>query len=111
VTIKAEHSKNRKEGRLPLNAVALTTLAAIKPPQAEGRVFGYHSPSETFSRAAKCAGLPGVSCHTLRHTFATRLVVAGVPLGVVKELMRHSSINMTMRYSHAQMDHLRGAVD
>ena len=42
--------------------------------------------------------------HTLRHTFASHLVAAGTPLPVVKELMGHSDINMTMRYSHLAPD-------
>ena len=49
--------------------------------------------------------------HVCRHTFATRLTVAGVPIVAVKELMRHATIQMTMRYSHPQIDHLRSAVD
>lgn len=45
-----------------------------------------------------------VVVHTLRHTFASHLVGAGTPLPVVKELMGHSDINMTMRYSHLAPD-------
>lgn len=38
--------------------------------------------------------------HTCRHTTASRLVQAGVPLVAVKEFLGHSSITVTMRYSH-----------
>lgn len=38
--------------------------------------------------------------HALRHTYATRLVVAGVPLSVVARLLGHRSVKTTMRYSH-----------
>jgi site-specific recombinase XerD len=36
----------------------------------------------------------------LRHTFATQLLIAGAPAFVVQELLGHSSVEMTRRYSH-----------
>ena len=48
--------------------------------------------------------------HTLRHTYASWLVERGVDLYTVKELMGHSAINMTERYSHLAPDSLRRAV-
>ena len=38
--------------------------------------------------------------HTLRHTYASWLVMEGVDLYTVKELMGHETIEMTMRYAH-----------
>jgi integrase len=60
-----------------------------------------------FKRAVKEAGLAGtgVTFHTLRHTFASHLVMAGVDLPSLKELMGHSSIQTTMRYAHLAPDH------
>jgi len=40
-----------------------------------------------------------VVIHTLRHTFASQLAIAGVPIFTIKTLMNHSSIDMTMRYA------------
>lgn len=48
----------------------------------------------------KRAGLRKVGWHTLRHTFATHLAAKGIPLRAVQELLGHSTITMTMRYSH-----------
>lgn len=48
--------------------------------------------------------------HALRHTFASRLVQAGVPLYVVKQLLGHSSIQVTERYAHLADPNLRHAI-
>lgn len=47
--------------------------------------------------------------HTLRHTFASWLVQAGTPLYTVAELMGHTTLEMTRRYSHLAPDSLRKA--
>ena len=48
--------------------------------------------------------------HTLRHTFASRLVSAGVGLHVVQRLLGHQSIAMVMRYAHLGATDMRDAV-
>jgi len=53
-----------------------------------------------FNRFAGKADLPDVSPHTCRHTFASWLVQAGVPLYKVSSWMGHSSIEVTERYAH-----------
>ena len=49
--------------------------------------------------------------HTLRHTFASHLVMNGVDLPTVKNLMGHSDIQTTMIYAHLAPDHLADAVN
>ncbi len=61
---------------------------------------------------AKQAGIPDLTkIHTLRHTFASHLVMSGVDLPTVKKLMGHSDIQTTMIYAHLAQDHLAEAVD
>jgi integrase len=64
-----------------------------------------------FSKACQTVGLTPLSPHVLRHTFASRLVMAGVDLRTVQELMGHKSITMTMRYTHLSPDHKRAAIE
>jgi integrase len=51
-----------------------------------------------------------VTFHTLRHTYASWLVQQGVDLYTVKELMGHSTLAMTERYSHLRKENLTNAV-
>ncbi len=49
--------------------------------------------------------------HTLRHTFASHLVMAGVDLPTIQKLMGHSDIETTMIYAHLSPSHLSEAVN
>ncbi|MCK9554952.1 tyrosine-type recombinase/integrase [bacterium] len=63
-------------------------------------------------RITKKCGFPEVTkIHTLRHTFASHLVMNGVDLPTVKKLMGHSDIAITMIYSHLTDDHVDKAVE
>lgn len=73
--------------------------------------------SKAFSRAVEKAGFnegiddrrQRVTFHTLRHTFASWLVMDGISLYEVKELLGHASLAMTERYSHLAPDRNRRA--
>lgn len=66
---------------------------------------------EWFDAAAERAGVEDVTWHTLRHTFASRLVMAGVDLKTVQELMGHKTIQMTARYAHLAPEHKISALE
>ena len=53
-----------------------------------------------FSRALVAADIEGATIHTLRHTYASWLIQAGVPLSEVGRLLGHQSMQTTQRYAH-----------
>jgi site-specific recombinase XerD len=72
--------------------------------------WGTRDPDAINKRMKKwCAkaGIPPYTPHQLRHSCATNLLRAGVPLHLVQRLMNHSSPETTMRYVRASGDELR----
>jgi integrase len=63
-----------------------------------------------FKKAVQLAGIPHFRFHDMRHTFATRLVRAGVDIVSVQHLLGHSKITMTARYAHSLADAKMAAV-
>ena len=62
-------------------------------------------------KLAQSAEIPDLTkVHTLRHTFASHLVMQGVDLPTISKLMGHSDIETTMIYAHLAPDHLANAV-
>jgi integrase len=110
--------KNDEMRHVPLNGLALLALGELEKRSdgtgpvirnAEGGALA--SPRYWFEPAVKKAKLRSFSWHCLRHTFASRLVIAGVDLRTVQELMGHKSIQMAVRYSHLTPKHTLAAVE
>jgi len=63
-----------------------------------------------LNKARERAGLEDLHFHDLRHTFASRLVQAGVPLYEVMHLTGHKSLEMVQRYAHLAPDYADRAI-
>jgi integrase len=77
-----------------------TTRHALVFCEPDGTKFTREQCHRPIRKACRKAGLRPAGWHALRHTFASHLVMRGVPIKVVQELMRHATIISTMRYAH-----------
>jgi len=71
----------------------------------------YNFYGRVFLPAVKKTGLEGVTWHTLRHTFASRLAMNGQADGTIAALLRHKTTGLVKRYAHLSPSHLRAAVE
>ena len=73
-----------------------------------GRPLGRTDAWRRVRAAALAAGLPSVTPHTLRHSFATHLLAGGADLRAVQEMLGHASIRTTEVYTHLDAEYVRG---
>jgi len=112
-TIRIINTKSNAGNRIiPLNATTHTLLSELGKDATLPLVFpSNRKPGEKLldlkkgiKKAIELAGIPHIRFHDLRHTFATRLVRAGVDIVSVQHLLGHSKITMTARYAHSLAD-------
>jgi len=78
----------------------------------DGAPFSVKEVQRAFRVARKLSGVRSeLTPHSLRHTFASWLAIAGTPLRTIQELLGHRDVRMTIRYSHLSPAHLREAVE
>ncbi|GGY21794.1 hypothetical protein GCM10010299_29850 [Streptomyces tanashiensis] len=76
-----------------------------------GRTVEPMNLSRSFQRITEAAGLPRIRLHDARHGCATLLFAAGVPARVVREILGHSQIAVTMNiYTHVSDERRREAM-
>ncbi len=71
----------------------------------------YRAIGNAFATACQNATLLKVTPHTLRHTFASRLAMAGVDLRTIQELGGWKNLKMVERYTHLVPDHKVAAIE
>lgn len=115
VTRRLLSPKGNRTRTIPLTQDVAAMLARRK--RSEGYVFTLqkavidpHSMSEQLALASTKAGLPRITLHMLRHTFASQLAMKGVSIAVIQQLLGHTDIKTTMRYAHLSQNSLIEAV-
>jgi integrase len=111
VTVRAGYAKSGKARHIPLNSEAMAVLKQWKKQQPEGRLFNVLGVAKAWGALMTAAKLEDFRFHDLRHTFASKLVMAGVDLNTVRELLGHGDIKMTLRYAHLAPAHKQAAVE
>jgi len=103
-------TKDGTTARVPFNDevwLALETMPRVagNPYLFPGRWGRRDNIKRAWADALNRAGIADFHFHDLRHTFASHLVMAGVDLNTVRELMRHKTLDMTLRYAHLAPEH------
>lgn len=117
VTVQAAYAKNGSGRSVPLNAVLREALGRLLETGSGPYVFTtrgrpFKSIRTAFVTARRRAGLgPDVTPHVLRHTFASKLAMAGVDLRTIQELGGWKDLKMVQRYSHLSPSHKADAVE
>lgn len=115
--------KGSKERMVPIGSKAIEAVDAYCQlrPESEIQAMFLTSRGKRINRVevwrmikryVKQAGiLKNVSPHTLRHSFATHLLDNGADLRVIQEMLGHSNIATTDRYTHISRTHLRNSFE
>ena len=111
------------ERDIPMNQGTHNLLKRLKAQNDKGLNSNFVFPDDDGGRIkdklreqliviARKAGIKGLTkLHSLRHTYASHLVMNGVDLPTVQKLMGHADIQTTMIYSHLAQDHLAEAAN
>lgn len=117
MTVQASYAKNGETRSIPMTATVTAALQTLRrddtpttPVFLTHHGTPYHHTAKVFNAACRRAGLDDVTFHDLRHTFASRLVMAGIDVPTVQALLGHKTIAMTMRYAHLSPGHKRTAI-
>ncbi|EOE7413474.1 TPA: tyrosine-type recombinase/integrase [Pseudomonas aeruginosa] len=119
ITVEGDTSKSGQTRHIPMNKETMTSIEGWRKqhPRNSGYVFPgkdgkrLDNVKKSWDALLKLARIEGFRWHDLRHTFASKLVMAGVPLNTVRDLLGHSDLAMTLRYAHLAPDSKAAAVE
>lgn len=120
LTIRAEATKSNKTRHIPLSPTVRSVLKRWQKQSAdtepESRVFPgkggarLNNMKRSWTGVLNAAKVKNFRWHDMRHDFASKLVMKGVPLNTVRELCGHADIATTLRYAHLAPDHKSEAI-
>ena len=110
------NGKGSKERSVPINLFgrkALAAFLALRPATDTNSLFSVSV--RTIQRNVEALGaqigVPDLTCHWLRYTFAKRLERNGAPIETIRDLLGHNSIETTRRYLRSSAEELQSAVE
>jgi integrase len=113
--IRAFNTKTQRERYVPMSArLKEELLKRYEASPKSGTVFGLTDVKKSFDAARKEAGLEHVRLHDIRHTAATRLTQANVPLTDVSRYLGHTNVQTTFRYINpdtSSLELIRSVID
>lgn len=118
LTIVGSKAKSKTTRHVPLNDEAFAALVAWRNQSAgDGLVWPgkdgeqLNNVHKAWQGVMKKANIRNFRWHDLRHSFASWLVMRGVPLNTVRDLLGHAELSTTLRYAHLAPDHRAEAVN
>ena len=116
--IRVERTKSGRIRFIDMNEVLIKEFMRLREGRGKSELVftspitgkPYVDAGSAWPTACRKAGIKGLRFHDLRHTFATRLVEHGADLITVKELLGHSTVEITQRYTHPNQDLKKKAV-
>ena len=118
MTLRGGGTKNGQTRVIPLNREAIDVLTAWQPADAAANAYVFPGDEgermttlkTAWTAVVKAAKVPTFRFHDCRHHFASRLVQEGVDLAIVRELLGHSNMQITLRYASLAPQHRADAV-
>ena len=108
------NGKGNKERIVPLNLIARRALASyldMKPASITLFDLSTRSLQRNVNEIGQRIGVPDMTPHWLRYTFAKMLEKIGVAIEAIRDLLGHNSIETTRRYLRSSMEELQSAVE
>lgn len=111
-------TKNKEKREVRMNDIVYTALINHKATQQDSLYLfpnkegsPYQDIKKSFHNALKKAGIQKFRFHDLRHTWASQMAMAGVPLETIQKLSGWKCYNMVLRYTHLSPDYQKRWVD
>jgi integrase len=98
-------TKSGRLRRVPISPDLLAELPEV------GQLMPFTNGTGLTRQVRKRSGIAGFHPHQMRHTYACRMLEAGVSLAAVQQLLGHTTVTMTQRYARISDEMVRREVE